>query len=148
MAILTPNTLWPPLVKVCIAWLKARLSDVPIVYDTTTVYVGGQGMSLSDAVAAGPGVVQVIRTPGGGSSADDLTEYGSVDIYFYAGDAGAVEDLAGRGKSAILQLSGRSAAGWRVDNVRTEASPGNVPYSDPTIQRWVGSFQLETSPQQ
>lgn len=148
MAVLTPATLWPPIVKVVIAWLHGRLSDVPVVYDTAAVYVNGQSLSLSGAVAAAGGVIQVIRTPGGGSPANELDDYANLDLYFYAKPGGAVETLAQRGHSAILQLAGRSAAGWRVDDVRPEAAPGEVAYSDPTVDRWVGSYQIITSPQQ
>lgn len=148
MAVLTPNTLWPPLVKVCIAWLTGRMPDVPVVYDTTSIYVDGQSMNLSAAVAAGPGVIQVIKTPGGGSSVSDIDAIGLIDLYFYAQDVDAVEDLAQRGHSQMLQLGGRSAAGWRIDNVHCDSDPGEVPYSDPTIERWVGSYSLTSMPQQ
>lgn len=144
---LTPATLWPPLVKVCIAWLTGHLTGIPVVYDTTTVVAGGQAMTLSDAVAVVDGVIQVIRTPGGGGG-DDLDQYGNIDLYFYGRNAGTVEATAQAGHTALMLLSGRAAAGWRIDEVRCEASPGDVPYADPMVQRWVGSYQITSVPQQ
>lgn len=139
MPILTPVNLWPPVLKCVITWLRVSMPDV--------VVAAATNQSLSQLVAAGTGVVQVIRTPGGGASGDDVHQFANLDLYFYGPDFATTEALAGRGHTHMLLLTSAQSAGWYIEEVNPVSTPGYVDYGDPLICRFVGSYQVVTTPQ-
>lgn len=134
MTILIPLDGWPDVALVAVQWLKQSLPDARVLTKT--------GTDLATLVTGTPGVVQVLRVPGG--SNDAIEEISTIDVYSFAASEDAAFLLARRSNAAMFNLSGARTAAGAVDWVTCTSSIGLVPYNNPLIERAIATYEVST----
>jgi hypothetical protein len=120
--------------------------DVEALLVSALAGVGGArrvGTNTPADLASWLPMIQVGRV---GGADDRLSDYPHVDVDCFAASRYAAGTLAGTVRSAVLALRHTDVGGVLVDDVETLTGPMWVDYADPTIWRYLLTFEITLRP--
>jgi len=134
---------WPDPLLIARAWLLANL-------DGTGVVTATDGTFGTDTPSSGMSCPLVLLEPvvSGGVNEDDYSETALVDVscFSYGHDVRtnwtAARALSRQAHALMVRLAGVVTPFGTVDEVRVVSAPGQLPYSNPNLTRFLGSYDL------